>query len=257
MPYSAKQIEDLHAGAEAACKEVSVLVERMIVGKWHTLTEARAIEYLRHGVCRRFNVIRHAIERVFTIFPPERTTVLERDELLDVQTYLHALVMNVYGVLDNLAWVFVIERGLENTIGGKKRVGLFIAATQAHLPAPFRALLLSPLISSWYSTYAKNYRDALAHRIPLYVPPFSVADEGQYNALEQEIFKKLVAGDVEQYEALQSQQKALQTICAVFLHSTTDSAGSRPLVLHAQMVADATTVVKIGSELGPVFALPA
>jgi hypothetical protein len=257
MSYSEEQIHELYEGAERVCADLTDLVERMTLGKWRTLSQPKAREFLHQGVCRRFNVIRHAIERVFAIFPPERTQILEREELLDVQTYLHALVINVYGVLDNLAWVFVIERGLEATFGDKRRIGLVLPATQHHLPAPFRQLLQSKEFSDWYSIYAKNYRDALAHRVPLYVPPYSVKDETQWSKLEQEKFKHLAASDLEQFEALEKQQDALQQICAVFLHSTSDPEGSRPLVLHPQIVSDAMTVANLANEFGKTFDSPA
>ena len=46
--------------------------------------------------------------------------------------------------------------------------------------------LNSEPIINWYSDYSKNYRDALAHRIPLYVPPsvLNKDDEKEYFELE-------------------------------------------------------------------------
>jgi hypothetical protein len=171
VAYSDENIAELRGKAPLVCGELAELVERMVLRHWQPLQQPAACEYLDQGACRRFNVIQRAIERVFSIFPPERVQVLEREELPDVQIYLHAFVINIYGVLDNLAWVFILERNILATIGARTRVGLFIPATQVHLPRTVRDHLQSTAVSTWYSSYAKNYRDALAHRIPLYVPP--------------------------------------------------------------------------------------
>jgi hypothetical protein len=220
------------------------------------LEEPAAAEYLDQGVCRRLNVILHAIERVFSIFPPERTAVLERDELLDVQSYLHAFVINIYGVLDNLAWVFVLEKDILAAIGARTRVGLFTPATQAHLPKAVRDHLQSTAVSTWYSTYAKNYRDALAHRIPLYVPPWITTNAARQQALDREIQDHLQRQDWEHHDARQAEQDALHASAPVFLHSTTSADGMRPIYLHPQMIVDAIAVMGIATRLGREFREP-
>ena len=50
------------------------------------------------------------------------------------------------------------------------------------------AYLRRNTITQWYNEYAKNYRDALAHRIPPYVPPAALNDEQarRYKLLEDE-----------------------------------------------------------------------
>ena len=49
---------------------------------------------------------------------------------------------------------------------------------------------------------SKDYRDALAYRIPLYIPPFTVNpdDADRYQALERDATQALCAHDLEGYE---------------------------------------------------------
>ena len=208
----------------------------------------RAREYLAQGVARRAGLIGRCLENIFRIFPPERTALLSHEELGDVTINLHALVINVYGLLDNVAWVFVLERQAEAQIkGGRAGVGLFNKATHEYLPPAVLAYVSSDTIKAWFNEYAKNYRDALAHRIPLYVPPFSVrnADEAKWKQLDSDISKRIFGQDFDAVERLKDEQEALQTICTAFTHSYSDSDASRPVVLHAQLICDAMTVVEL------------
>ena len=76
------------------------------------LRQEKAKEYLFHGAVRRLRVIYRCINNIFTIFPLERATLLNRDELDDVMINLHAFFVNIFGILDNLAWVFIHEKQL-------------------------------------------------------------------------------------------------------------------------------------------------
>ena len=209
------------------------------------LKSARAREYLSQGLCRRINIIRRCVENVFAIFPPDRVRLLSRDELSDVQINLHAFVVNVYGVLDNLAWVYVTENGLENELR-RNDIGLFSKKTQGHLPLALREYLTTSPIATWFNDYAKNFRDALAHRIPLYVPPagFTKDDEERWDRLEGEISVAILAQQFEQVERLEEEKANVGMVYAAFLHSLSD-VGARPVQLHAQMLSDALTVLEV------------
>lgn len=58
-------------------------------------------EHLLHGASRRINVIKKAIENIFSEFPPTTTHPIDKEVLSDVQINLHAYVMNLYGIFDN------------------------------------------------------------------------------------------------------------------------------------------------------------
>ena len=135
-----------------------------------TLKKEKAHEYLMQGVGRRLKTLARCINNIFITFPPNQVEHLSKEALTDIDINLHAFFINVAGVFDNLAWVFVYENGLlgkskEGRIP-RNRVGLFYEETQKHLKTELRDYLNTDSMKSWYESYSKNYRDTLAHRIP-------------------------------------------------------------------------------------------
>src|SRR5690349_15089100 len=93
--------------------EYPLVLDRFRDFKLYALTELasslkveKAREYLLHGVGRRVKTIERCLVNVFTTFPPERTEILPREAVSDVIINLQAFVTNVYGVFDNVAWVY-------------------------------------------------------------------------------------------------------------------------------------------------------
>jgi hypothetical protein len=172
---------------------------------------------------------------------------LTSEQLTDVQINLHAYVINLFGILDNLAWGFIVHHELEPAIGDRRNVGLFHNRTQLHLPPAVREHLQSEDLNRWFRDYLKNYRDALAHRIPLYIPPaiFSEQAERRFQEIELEIETCIVARNFDALEALTQEQKELGAVCFTFLHSVSETDGIRQLILHPQMLADGKTVIEI------------
>lgn len=145
------------------------------------LKNKKAQEYLMQGAGRRIKILSRCIDNVFKIFPLEKKDLLSSNELADLTINLHAFFVNTSGIFDNLGWIFVHENNLfgkpkEGKIN-KLGVGLFNEKTQEHLNQKLKAYLTSERTQTWYNDYSKNYRDALAHRIPLYVPPAGLTDD--------------------------------------------------------------------------------
>jgi hypothetical protein len=71
-------------------------------------------------------------------------------------------------------------------VGGPKNVGMFLARTQRFLPTELHAYVTTEPIKFWHRDYLKSYRDALAHRIPLYIPPsvYTKADAQRHKELD-------------------------------------------------------------------------
>lgn len=247
MPYSSKIIEEISSEYRRVLKSFRELTDTLILQLGPKLTQEIAKEYMTHGICRRLKILERCIENVFTMFSPDRNNLLTRDELNDLDIFLHAFVINLYGVLDNFAWVFVLEKNLKALIGNKKNIGLFIRKTQNQLPKPIKDHVQSPRIIEWYTNYAKNYRDALAHRIPLYVPPCMLTDED--NIKRQELTNRINQcvknNDFDSITELRTERDGLGTICNIFLHSISDKE-SRPVQIHPQMLSDGATIVELG-----------
>ena len=216
-----------------------------------SLTDDRAKDYMLHGAGRRLSILRRCLENVFRLFPPSRTTPLDSEDLYEVQISLHAFVMNLYGAFENLAWCFVLRHGLEEEIGDRRRIGMFSKSTQQYLPVPLRAYLTSETMQKWQTEYLKNYRDALAHRIPLYIPPATYTPEQseRYKALDQDEWESIQLQQWDRLEKIRTEKATLGSACPMFIHSYSDEGGGRPLYLHPQMVCDIKTVL----EFFPLF----
>lgn len=215
------------------------------------LRDAKAKEHLTHGVGRRLSILTRCIQNIFSIFPVGRTEHLAPEELVDVDINLHAFLINLSGLLDNLGWVFVFENNLLGSSKegklAKRDIGLFNKKTQPYLPEKLRTYLNTKRMKRWYSEYSQNYRDALAHRIPLYVPPFVLIgeEEEKYRALEDQIhaLDLSVSGNFAIDDQLREKQKELGQASLFFIHSFDE--GSHPMLLHAQVIIDYLTVEEI------------
>lgn len=251
--YSTELLAKMEREHEALTQKLRELPEQIITKWWTVLKSPRAREYLTHGVGRRLRIVRACFKNVFSICPVDRTELFSSEELTELDTNLHSFVINVHGLLDNLAWVTVFEVS-PTPFPGRNQVGLFNPEIQKHLSADAQAFLTSQTMKDWHKTYAKNFRDALAHRIPLYVPPYGVAPEDQqkYRDLGREYFEQMRAGEFAEARALQEAQDGLGNILPAFIHSYEDSDASTPVALHPQLICDAMTVVECIRLVSPV-----
>jgi len=219
-----------------------------------TLSTDKAKEYCMQGVARRLGTLTRCIENIYRIFPINRTQLLPREDLLDLGINLHAFMVNISGLFDNLAWVYAFENDL---VGDRKdgklhrnSIGLFSRDFQQRLPDPLSVYLQSDHLGEWFAEYSKNYRDAVAHRIPLYVPPSILTGEAQKRYLELEAqiqdLDLTQLGNLELYRKILDEQKLLGKASPLFVHSTSEI--GRPMYIHAQVLADYATVEEVVSK---------
>lgn len=213
------------------------------------LKSNKAQEYLMQGVGRRIKILSRCIDNVFKIFPLEKTDLLSKNELTDLAINLHAFFVNISGILDNLGWVFIFENNLlgkpkEGKVS-KHGVGLFNKKTQEHLNHRLKAYLTSNNIQEWYKNYSKNYRDALAHRVPLYVPPVALNNEEaeEYLSLERSLWNFSSLENLGEHDIIREKQSQLGKPCYFFAHSLNED--GQPMLLHAQIITDFITIEEI------------
>ena len=249
MTYTREQSEHFSRECERLTDALQQLQLQVVVQGQPLDQSSRLREQLLHGAARRIGVIRRAIQNIYALFPPETTRPLGSDALADVQINLHAFVMNLYGLYDNWAWAYVLKHDLEAVIGDRKRIGLFLDATRRKLPAELREYLSSPATKEWHEQYAKSFRDALAHRVPPYIPPAQfTSDEGQrYNELENEKVECIKAHRWQRPDQIYEEQAALGLPCPYFLHAYNEDSAPRLLYLHPQILSDAAAVVEFGN----------
>lgn len=177
---------------------------------WIDVTVPEAREFLLEGAGRRLRIMRRCVENIFCLYPLTQNVPLDEDTCAEICINLHAFYVNIFGVFDNLAWVLIHERGLAEQIDPRD-VGLFYSKTQQKLSKEFNSYLRSEIISNWFHGHLKQYRHALAHRIPLYIPPYGITPEGKKVPLPV-------------YAGKSSDSKSMQ--------------------LHSQLIADFVTVIE-------------
>jgi hypothetical protein len=214
----------------------------------HRFTRENAWEYGNQGFMRRVGTLRRCIENAFSLVPPETEAIPNRHVLNDAQINVQAFFANVYGCLDNLAWVWVYERGLEGKIQ-RNRVGLRVQNTEMRLAfsEAFQEFLRSRDV---WMEHVIEYRDALAHRIPLYIPPGGVPTRNvdAYNDLARRMSEALyVEGNPSEYKRLSTEQEKLLVFQPMITHSITETTARFPF--HAQMITDFLTVEEFGYKI--------
>ncbi len=245
MYFKEEDLAKLFDQLKTVTKKRARLTEQFVS---RTFKNADAGEYARHGYARRLKTLDRSIAIVFRILPPDRTDIPSGDELADATINIQASIFNVFASLDNLAWILVRERNLAKEDGSalpNAWVGLGPGNTELrkNLSEEFRVYLEG--MKDWFE-HLEDFRHALAHRIPLYIPPYFVdpRDEKRYQEIEEQ---KALASNMEQYQALTSEQMALAQFRPVMVHSLNQD--SKLVVFHAQLLADFNTVIELGERM--------
>ncbi|HTH95840.1 MAG TPA: hypothetical protein VL574_00405, partial [Stellaceae bacterium] len=106
-------------------------------------------------------------------------------------------------------------------------------------------------LDPWFA-YLENFRHALAHRVPIYVPPSTLTPSQslKYQLLSEAMAAAGKSHQHERFLELAAEREALGTFSAVMLHSFQE--GSDLVYFHGQMLEDfkvidelATAVLRI------------
>lgn len=102
--------------------------------------------------------------------------------------------------------------------------------------------------NEWRTRYLTNYRDALAHRIPLYIPPaiWTPAENERYNALDAEISAGIKDRQWDRVDALRTEQDQLGAPCFGSLHSFSRNEPPALISLHTQVLSDCGAILEFG-----------
>jgi len=243
--FSDQDVAELNKAKDDLHGKFSALKDKLIV---RTFKSDRARAYAFEGLVRRLDTMIRAIDYVFNILPPEKEDIPETDDTVAATILIQSFVINVQGCLDNLAWMWVYETGQKDERGrdlDRRMVGLGEGywLLRKSFSKPFRKYLKS--IKKWFRHVAE-FRDSLAHRIPLYVLPFIVSEPNvpEYNRLQREAF---AAADYKTYLELKAQQDKLGAYRPWMTHSPTE--GAPVAVFHNQMLQDFLTVDECANKL--------
>lgn len=250
MIFSEEDLRSIHRAHQEAQRKY----EQLLIGYLSRAFQSpRAQEFAIHGFVRRLKTLLRCIDSVFQTLPPERMELPESEELSDATINIQAFVTNVFGAMDNLAWVLVYERNLrkaDRSALPRKSVGLrpgFNHILRALSPE-FRQYIES--LGEWVRLL-ESFRHALAHRIPLYIPPYFVP-EGQRAAhqdLEERMTEALGNADLQEHARLEAEQDALKSYEAYITHSLELEEQANLVAFHPQMLADFCTVHELGRRM--------
>jgi hypothetical protein len=205
----------------------------------------QARHYATQGFGRRIQVLRRCVENVFKIIPLWTVDVPSKRQLCDAQINIQAFLANVYGSIDNLAWIWVFERDLAGTIPrGHVGLGKDNKRVRASFSVELQAYLKS--LDEWFD-YLSEFRHALAHRIPVYIPPGMVLpkDADAYNDLTMKMTSAQL--DPDEYERLSQEQNKLLVFQPLVAQSTLET--KNPYFFHPQMLNDFVTVEALADKM--------
>src|SRR5690348_11056008 len=114
MFFSEQALKELKAGREGLeGKYQNLLISYITL----PLKDPVAKEYATQGYPRRLGIMVQCINNVFTTLPPERAETPEKQEIFDATINIQAFLVNAFGCIDNLARVWIHEKGLKTAKG--------------------------------------------------------------------------------------------------------------------------------------------
>jgi hypothetical protein len=248
MSYSAESISQMAEGFATVESRFLKLREDLIMRNYRTV---RGQEFAVHGYCRRLRTLALTTRHTFEMLPPEFDGVPEKEVLDDVTIQVQAFVFNIFGAIDNLAWTWFYERD------PKREDGKDVPATWVGL-APGNTFLISSLsapfqeriseLKEWFRVI-EGYRHGLAHRIPLYIPPYSVPEnkEAEYKEIGAKILDAMTRHEWDEMEKHEADQLAMHVFHPQIMHSFEE--GARTISFHPQMLADFGLVEDFGRRM--------
>lgn len=114
MTYSDEELERLQ-NAYLAVSEKRQRLSMLYLGRDYN--NEMALEYVRHGFLRRLGTLVRCIENTFKILPLDQVDPPSMEDRLDTGINIQAFVFNVFGSVDNLAWIWVREQNITKNDG--------------------------------------------------------------------------------------------------------------------------------------------
>ena len=214
---------------------------------------AVAREYASHGFCRRLKSLKVSIQKVYELIPIEDSNIPDDISRHQAEIFAQNFLVNAFGALDNLARVWVHEANIKDVSGSnlsKFEIGLGKKnkVVRASFSEEFQKKLMK--FDNWFE-HLTNFRDALGHRIPLYIPPYSVDPKNvdEHCAVEQEYESVCVAYGRKSDRARRVEERlnSLRHFSPIYVHSFSEI--SKNVLFHTQMLADFNTIHDLGNSI--------
>ena len=243
--YKEKHIDEMATKFRELEAKYEALRENILM---HGFSTPKGEEFAKHGFLRRSDMLWRCVQKTFETIPPNLGEKPSRDQTKDVTIFLHCFIIHVFGACDDLAWILVHEKGITKPNGSDlPPAWIGFRKDNKHVRDQLSAKMIGVLdgFEKW-SEHVDEFRHSLAHRIPLYVPPYIIRHdrEDDYRRLERESWDALVRGDLEEHQRLKQEQDDLTFFRPWFTHSYSEC--SPTMVIHPQMLADFGAVLELG-----------
>jgi hypothetical protein len=240
-----KILEDERAQLRSRCMQLQEHIMQ------HQFRNRRAEDFAKYGFLRRLSTLVRCIENAFFAIPPEFDEVPTLDQTQDIMIQVQSFIFNLFGCLDNLAWTWVLERDVTKPDGQplpRGWIGLRPdnEIVRQSLGQGLRKILGD--LDNWF-TYLGDFRHALAHQIPLYVPPFSIAPENveKYCNLERSILEAIVQRNEAKLQVQERERDRLRFFRPWIVGSRDGQ--HKTIQFHTQLLTDFKTIEAIGAGL--------
>ena len=136
-------------------------------------TTSQLYNFAYYGLLRRIDTLNRCVENIFNVRDFSSEEIPSSKELSDILINLQCFVINLYGALENLAWIYAICINFDGDIFSRS----FFAKKKKllkTLPKDIRDIFISD--GKWLN-HIKTIRDLLVHQEPFYIPPHCVIAE--------------------------------------------------------------------------------
>lgn len=240
--YSFEQVEDYERNRHVWMERTDALLTTVLT---YFFKVERAAEFARTGFSRRLGYLEHAMRRMNEVYPPNCSGA-SREQVRDAELILQVFVMNVFGALDNLAWIWALERDVTGARGQPLRPTeiCFVGPRCRWLVGSLSSPILAALDNAkeWFDQIGA-YRHGVAHQVPIYIPRlYSAEDVATSEEIGAAIDEAIADGDTKGLLPLLDKRHSLGDYGAYMALN----GERRPMLMHPQMVCDLATVVELG-----------
>lgn len=248
MYFSEDEIRRLNAELPKIIKDYEKTLLKYGLRQFKT---EKSNEFVKQGFLRRLKTINHCILSIYEACPPENEEKLNSKDLLKVTVNIHAIIINIYGCLDNLARVWAEEKSIKNKDGSELRnhqIGFNKTQKLVWRSFPYAFKQYLEGRKGWL-THIEEFRHALAHRIPPYIPPYVSNEEEALieKQLEAKRTDALQKHNFEEYERLSQEIESIGSFIPLLTHSFSEK--SKQMFFHAQVISDWNTIIEISEKL--------
>ena len=185
------------------------------------LSNEEARYYLRFGFIPRALQIKEARFQLLQVMEKSGGSALDVYHTTSLNMYLNSLYFNMCGAMDNLAWGMQHEASVVDDLGKDKRdVGLFARKFKQGLKNIDSSVAKTLGDCTEWGREMKEFRDPIAHRIPLYISRCVITTESQkeeYRAYERNLGETDYSEDPNAYMEAFRNMLQVGTFKAVFL----------------------------------------